>query len=109
MAQAAQGFEWSLNVTPVLENTQTFGDSWQESTVVNLGGTVTFQQFVNDGYFFTNNNSYFILYLYPNLAGNVRWMTAGMLTSAGITAGENETVKQNVQFTTHGTVDYAGS
>lgn len=109
MAQAAQGFEWSLNVTPVLENTQTFGDSWQESTVVNLGGTVTFQQFVNDGYFFTNNNSYFILYLYPNLSGNVRWMTAGMLSTSGITAGENEVVKQNVQFTTHGTVDYAGS
>lgn len=109
LSQAAQGFEWSLNVNPVLEKTQTFGDSWEESTVVNMGGTVTFQQFVNDGFFFTNNSNYFIIYLYPNLAGNVRWMTAGLLSTSGITAGKNEVVKQNVQFTTHGTVDYAGS
>ena len=109
LAQAAQGFEWSLDVTPVLEDTQTFGDSWKERTVVQRDASVTFAQFYNDGYFHANLNSYYVLALYINVAGADRYLLGAQMTTAGITAGENETIKQNVSFAIHGGLDLATS
>jgi hypothetical protein len=109
VSQAAQGTDWSMDVEVMLEESQTFGDAWKERTAVMRGATVTFAQFYNDGYFYTNSGTYFILYLYANLSGGTRWMAAAQMANAGITTGENELIKQNVQFAIHGPVDYSAS
>jgi hypothetical protein len=110
LAQAAQGFEWSLDTELVLEDSHTFGDTWKEKTLVNRSGSVSFKRFLNDNYFTsTNLGSYYILYLYLNQASNIRFMACGHCSSAGITSGENELLKENVSFSLHGEIDFASS
>jgi hypothetical protein len=109
LAQAAQGFEWTLDVQPMLEETQTFGDSWKERTCVMRDATCSFQRFYEDEYFFTNGDKYFVIACYLNVSGADRYVFGAMLSSQGTTSGVNETVKQNVQFSAHGVVDYASS
>ena len=108
LAQAAQAFEWSYDSEVVTEESQTFGDTWKERTLVMKSGTVSFQRFYNDAYFAnTNLGSYYVLYLYTNLTGNDRFMAAGHMSSTGITSGENELIKENVSFALHGEVDFS--
>lgn len=108
LAQAAQAFEWSYDSEVVTEESQTFGDTWKERTLVMKSGSVSFQRFYNDAYFAsTNLGSYYVLYLYTNLSGNDRFMAAGHMTSTGIASGENELIKENVSFALHGEVDFS--
>lgn len=109
LAQAAQGFEWSLDVQPMLEETQTFGDSWKERTCVMRDSTCSFQKFYDDEYFFTNGTRYFIVACYLSVSGADRYVFGATMNSQGATSGVNETVKQNVQFSVHGILDYASS
>lgn len=108
MAQAAQGSEWTFNSELTTEESQTFGDAWKEHTPVMRSGTVTFNRFYNDEYFADDNEgNYFILHLYVNLAGNDRFMCAAQMTSTGVTANENELIKENVSFALHGPMDFS--
>ena len=108
LAQAAQAFEWSYDSEVLTEESQTFGDTWKERTLVIKSGTISFQRFYNDAYFAnTNLGSYYVLYLYTNLAGNDRFMAAGHMSSTGSTSGENELIKENVSFALHGEVDFS--
>lgn len=109
LSAAAQGTEWSVTPDVTLQETQTFGDSWKEHTAVMRSAQITFGQFYNDEYFHTNRDNYFILYLYANVSANTRWMVAARMTSAGIATGENDVIRQNVSFQSHGMLDYAGS
>lgn len=109
LAQAAQGIDWTVTPEVTLQETQTFGDSWKEHTAVLKGAQVTFGQFYNDEYFYTNRDNVFILYLYANLSGAVRWMVAARMTDAGIAVAGNDVIRQNVSFQSHGMLDYAGS
>lgn len=110
LAQAAQGFEWSLDTEVILEESHTFGDAWKERTLVNRSGSVTFKRFLNDAYFTsTNLGSYYVLALYVNQASNIRFMACGHCSSVGISSGENELLKENVSFSLHGEIDFASS
>lgn len=107
MAQAAQGTEWSLDVETNLQESHTFGDSWKESVFVNASGTVSFQRFLNDDYFHLNIANYYILYLYADLSGGKRHMCGAALKSVGVSAGNNDLIKENVSFTVHGAMSIA--
>lgn len=110
LAQAAQAYEWSYDSEVITEESQTFGDTWKERTLVMKSGTVSFQRFYNDEYFAEANlGNYYVLALYTNLSGNDRFMAAGHMSSTGITSGENELIKENVSFALHGEVDFATS
>jgi len=106
LSQVAQGTEWSLDITAVFDETQTFGDAWKERTVVQKEATCTFGRFYNDAYFYTNLQSYYVIELYADYAGGVRWQFGASQTSVGINVGENETIKENVSFSIVGVVDY---
>jgi len=108
LAQAAQAYEWSYDSEVITEESQTFGDTWKERTLVMKSGTISFQRFYNNAYFAnTNLGSYYVLYLYTNLAGNDRFMAAGHMSSTGIASGENELIKEDVSFALHGEVDFS--
>lgn len=107
LAQAAQGFEWSFDSEVLTEESQTFGDTWKERTLIMKTGSVTFQRFYNDEYFFTNIGSYYVLALYMDLAGADRFLCAARLTSVGMAVEENSLIKQNVTFSLHGPMDVA--
>jgi hypothetical protein len=108
LAQAAQAYEWSYDSEVITEESQTFGDTWKERTLVMKSGTISFQRFYDNAYFAnTNLGSYYVLYLYTNLAGNDRFMAAGHMSSTGIASGKNELIKENVSFALHGEVDFS--
>lgn len=110
LAQAAQGFEWSLDTEVVLEESQTFGQTWKTRALVNRSGSVSFKRFYNDAYFANVNlGSYYVLALYLNQPGNSRYMCCGHCSAVGITSGENELIKENVSFSLHGEIDFAAS
>lgn len=109
LAQCAQGYEWTLNTALALEKTQTFGDSWEQNTLVTKSGTVSFQRFFADDYFHANLRSYYVLALYTDVAGADRFLCAAQCNSFGVSAGENEVLKENVSFAVHGGIDWATS
>lgn len=109
LAQCAQGYEWTLNTALALEKTQTFGDSWEQNTLVTKSGTVSFQRFFADDYFHANLRSYYVLALYTDVAGVDRFLCAAQCNSFGVSAGENEVLKENVSFAVHGGIDWATS
>ena len=109
LAQAAQGHEWSLDVDTRLADSTTFGNTWKESTAVLNAATVNFNRFYNDEYFLTNIGNYYVLALYVDLAGNDRFLCGASLKSVGVTASENDLVKEGVQFEVHGALDFAAS
>jgi hypothetical protein len=109
LSQAAQAYQWEYSAEVILEETQTFGDTWKENTCVMKSGSVTFQRFYNDDYFHLNLGNYYVIALYTNQAGGARYLTAGHCSSVGITAGENETIKENVSFALHGGVTFVAS
>lgn len=106
LSQAAQGYEWTLDVQTDLEETQTFGDSWKERTAINRSATISFQRFYEDEYFHTNIGNRYVLALYIDQPSGTYYTCAAHVTSQGITVGENETVKENVQFAADGPVDF---
>ena len=109
LSKAAQAYEWSLGVQPVLEEVQVFGDAWKARACVQRDATLTFSRFYNDQYFHTNIGSYYVIRLYADYSGGVQWMAGAQMTSMGVNVGENETIKENVSFATHGVVDYLNS
>lgn len=109
LAQLGQGFEWSMDVEVQTEETHTFGDTWKERTAVMKSASVAFQRFYSDGYFTTNIGTFFVLALYINVSGADRWLCAARCPSFNINAPENGVLRENVQFLTHGAVDFATS
>lgn len=109
LSKAAQGTEWSLDIQPVLEEVQVFGDAWKARQRVQADATCTFARFYNDAYFFTNATSYYVITCYADYAGGVQWSFGAMRNSMGVSVGENETIKENVSFSAHGVVDYLNS
>jgi len=109
LSQVAQATEWTYDSEVVLEETQTFGDTWKEYTEVMRSGSVKFKRFYNDGYFRTNIGSYYVLALYLSTTTGARYLAAGQCTSHGVSAAENETVKEDVTFSLHGGVAYTAT
>jgi len=106
LSQLAQGFEWQLEIQTDLEESQTFGDSWKERTAVMRGASVSLQRFYQDGYFQTNLGNRYVIALYIDQPGGTRYVCGAHMTSAGVTVGENELVKQSVQFVAVGPVEF---
>ena len=106
LSQAAQGTQWSLEVQNTLEDAHVFGDSW---TAVQRESTVTFERFYNDEYFHTQGANYYVLALYLNTSTGARYVMAGQLTSVGRTVDNNALIRENVQFASHGQVDFLAS
>jgi len=109
LSKVAQATDWTLDVQPVLEEVQVFGDSWKSRARVGGDATCTFARFYNDNYFHTNATSYYVINCYADYAGGVRWMFGAMQNGMSINAGENETIKENVSFSVHGVLDYLNS
>lgn len=107
LSKAAQGFEWSLDIQPVLEEVQVFGDTWKSRQRVQADATCTFGQFYNDNFFQLNQMSYFVIDCFAIQSTGVKWSFGASLASASLNVGENETMKQNVSFSVLGIVDYA--
>ena len=108
LSKAAQGTEWSLDVQPILEETQVFGDTWKGRIRVGGDASCTFGQLYNDQFFQTNATSYYVIECYAIQSSGVGWRFGASQASAGITVGENEVIKQNVSFSVLGVVDYTG-
>ena len=106
LSKAAQGFDWTLDIQPVLEEVQIFGDPWKSRQRVQADATCTFNQFYNDQFFQTNATSYYIIECYAIQSSGVKWVFGASQSSASITVGENETIKQGVSFSVLGVVDY---
>lgn len=106
LSKAAQGTDWTLDITPTLEEVQVFGDAWKSRAVVQREGTCTFGRFYDDSYFVTNSNSYYVIDLYADFSNTVRWRFGASQSSAGISVGENDIIRENVSFSTIGIVDY---
>jgi len=106
LTKAAQGTDWSLDLSPTYEENQVFGDAWKSRAVVKREGTVTFSRFYDDNYFVLNSDKFFVLDLYANFSSNVRWRLGASLSGVTINTSENEIIKENVQFSSIGIIDY---
>lgn len=107
MSKIAQATDWTLDVQPILEEVQVFGDSWKSRLCVQRDASVTFNRFYNDQFFLTYGNTYYVIDCYADQTGGVRWSFGASQTSMGISTNENETIKENVSFSVLGVVDYA--
>lgn len=109
LSQAAQGTQWSLDVQNTLEDAHVFGDAWKAVQPVQREASVTFERFYNDEYFHTQGSNYYVLALYLNTSSGARYVMAGQLSSVGRTVDNNALIRENVQFSSHGQVDFLAS
>lgn len=109
LSQAAQGQQWTLDVSTVLEDAHVFGDSWKESAAVLSEATVTFDRLYEDAYFQTNIGSFYVLALYLNTGTGARYLCAAQAESVGRTSGNSTLVREAASFRVHGQLDYVAS
>lgn len=107
LSKIAQATDWTLDIQPLLEEVQVFGDSWKSRVCVQKDATVTFNRFYDDQFFLTNSASYYVIDCYALQSSGVRWSFGASQASMGISTNENETIKENVSFSVLGAVDYA--
>jgi hypothetical protein len=108
VAQLLQGGTAQAPVLNIDQSTQRAVINWGTFNV-GAAATVNFNRFYNDEYFLTNIGNYYVLALYADLAGNDRFLCGASLKSVGVTANENDLVKEGVQFEVHGALDFAAS
>lgn len=107
LSKIAQATDWTLDIQPLLEEVQVFGDSWKSRVCVQKDATVTFNRFYDDQFFLTNSASYYVIDCYALQSSGVRWSFGASQASMGISTNENETIKENLSFSVLGAVDYA--